>query len=186
MNKSKPSFIKQLTLATAISAALISTQASAIPLTLDGGWESFTFEEVGSTWSDDFTFTIASDAYFVVTDAFCAGDRFSFSVNGMSAGNTSVPFFDNTCTGPTFTSDPDFAFASPNWSSGELLLGAGSYTVTGSALESPFGSGGAFAQLTSTSVGGPPITPDPVSAPATMLLVLGGLGALSLSRRKSK
>lgn len=186
MKTQKTNLFKKIALATALSTALISTQVSAIPLTLDGGWESFTFEEVGSVWSDDFTFTIASDAYFVVTDAFCAGDRFSFSVNGMSAGNTSIPFFDGTCDGPTLTTDPDFAFASPNWSSGELLLGAGSYTVTGTAVDSPFGAGGAFAQLTSTTVGGPPITPDPVSAPATMFLVLGGLGALGLSRRKSK
>lgn len=177
---------KKLTLAAALSTAMVSGQVSALPLTLDGGWESFSFEADGSPWSEDFTFTIASDAFFVVTDAFCAGDRFSFAVNGMDAGLTSVPFFDGTCTGPTFSDDPDFAFASPNFSSGELLLGAGSYTVTGTAVDSPFGSGGAFAQLTSTSVGGPPITPDPVSAPATMLLVLGGLGALGMARRKSK
>ncbi|MFT5283267.1 MAG: hypothetical protein ACJAU4_000948 [Glaciecola sp.] len=186
MKKTKPSLFKKLALATALSTALISTQASAIPLILDGGWQSFGFEEVGSSWSDNFTFTIASDAFFVVTDAFCVGDRFSFFVNGISAGNTSLPFFDGTCDGPTNTNDPDFAFASSDWSSGELLLGAGSYTITGTALDSPFGVGAAYAQLTSNSVGGPPITPDPVSAPATMLLVLGGLGALSLSRRKSK
>ena len=165
--------------------ALSATSASALTLGLDTGWQSFSFAAVGSTWSDDFTFTIAGPAYFAVTDAYCAGDQFSFSINGSFVGNTSTPFYDGSCIdGSTRTTDPTFAYNSALWSSGEILLAAGVYTVTGTAIASPFGSGGAFAQLSSTDLGGSTIQPSTVPLPAGGLVLLGALGGLAALRRR--
>lgn len=165
--------------------AISGSSASAMTLGLDTGWQYFTFAATGSTWSDNFTFTIANTAYFAVTDSFCAGDQFSFSVNGTYTGDTSIPFFDGTCNdGTTRTTDPDLAFSSSLWSSGELALAAGTYTITGSALASPFGAGGAYAQLSSTSRGGPVIQPPSVPLPASGVVLLAGLGGLAALRRR--
>lgn len=174
-------------LAAAACASTIASSASAIALSVDGGWQSFSFADGGSVWSDDFTFTLTGPAVFAVTDAYCAGDRFSFSINGGAPLLSSVPFYDGTCiSGTTRTTDPDFALASSIWSSGEILLtDPGAYTITGLAVESPFGSGGAFVQLSSTSVGAETLTPAAVPLPAAGWLMVAGLGGLGLMRRKS-
>ena len=165
------------------TAASLSTSASALSLGLDTGWQYFSFDGVGSAWSDDFTFTLSGPAYFAVTDAYCPGDQFSFKVNGTSIGNTSVPFYDGTCAGSTYTDDPAFAYSSSLWSHGEIMLGAGSYTITGSTVLSPFSSGGAFAQLSSKSLGGPGIGAVPVPAAGVLLATAFG-GFAALRRRK--
>lgn len=167
------------------STACLSTSASALSLVVDSGWQAFSFGGVGSTWSDDFTFTISGPAYFAVTDAFCAGDQFAFAVNGTNIGNTSVPFYDGTCNdGTTRTTDPAFAYSSSLWSHGQVLLGAGSYTVTGTTVLSPFGSGGAYVQLSSTSLGGPGIGSVPV--PAAGVLLASAFGGVAALRRRKK
>ena len=167
------------------TAASMSTSASALSLGLDTGWQPFSFGDVGSSWSDDFTFTIAGPAYFAVTDAYCAGDLFAFAVNGTNIGNTSVPFYDGTCNdGTTRTTDPAFAYSSSLWSHGEIMLGAGTYTITGTTVLSPFGGGGAFAQLSSRSLGGPGIGAVPVPAAGVLLLTAFG-GFAALRRRKT-
>ena len=173
----------------ALAGALcVGTSANATTLTLDDGWQPFSFSDGGSAWSEDFTFTLLDTAYFAVTDAFCAGDQFEFTVNGTVEGVTSVPFYDGTCTGPTSTTDADAAFASSVWSSGEIELGAGDYTISGIAVLSPFGQGAAFVQLSSTSLGGPVIAPptSPVPLPAGGLLLVAGLGGMAALRRRKK
>ncbi len=181
--------MKMNLLGLAVAGALVAgTSAHATTLTLDSGWQEFNFNQTGSVWSEDFTFTLLDTAYFAVTDAYCAGDQFEFSVNGTVEGVTSTPFYDGSCTGPTATFDPDFAFASPLWSSGEIELGAGVYTLSGLATLSPFGGGGAFVQLSSTSLGGPVIEPPTpaVPLPASGILLIAGLGGMAALRRRKK
>lgn len=172
-------------IAALIAGLAFATGANATALTVDAGWSFFSFASAGSAWSDEFTFTLTDTAYFVVTDAFCAGDQFSFSVNGTYQGETSTPFYDGTCTGPTQEDDPDLAFSSSYWSSGEIELTAGSYTITGLTVLSPFGGGGAYAQLSSTSLGGTPITPS-VPLPAGGLMLISAAAGLGLMRRRKK
>lgn len=169
--------------AAAVGLACSISTANAGVLTLDGGWTEFSFEGVGSSWSESFTFSILGDAWLAVTDAFLSGDRFEFFVNGVSVGLTSMP----TTEGDQISSNFDTAFADPRWSSAELMLMAGNYEITGSTILSPFGSGGAAIRLSSNSLGGPGFEP-PVSTvplPATGALLLIGLLGLGVFRRKS-
>jgi hypothetical protein len=73
-----------------------------------------------------------------VTDAFLYGDQFQVYDNGVALGLTSTPG-----TGPG-TTDPDVAYADPGYSKGLYALGAGNHSVTFQAVQSPFGSGGAY------------------------------------------
>ena len=159
----------------------LSAPAHAIPLTLDGGWTQFTFEDVGSPWSDDFTFELLDPAYFAVTDAFLSGDRFEFFVNGISVGQTSDP----TTEGVQINGDFDAAFADPQWSSAQILLDVGVYTITGLTTQSPFSSGAAAVQLTTADLGGPEFEAE-VPLPAAGLALLAGLAGLGVvGRRKA-
>jgi hypothetical protein len=175
--------LKSMALATTLVAATLAgaERASAIALTLDGPWESFSFSGDGSVWSDNFTFTVApgESAFFQVTDAFLSGDRFEFFENGVSLGLTSAP----ATLGDQIGADPDGAFADPRWSSGQAQFFEGSYTITGIAVNSPFGSGGAFARLVSTDPGGPPIG-GVVPLPAAGWRLLGGIGCLAFVRKR--
>jgi hypothetical protein len=108
-----------------------------------------------------------------VTDAFQHGDQFSVNVNsGAYLFNTSaVPPDPASSTG-----DPDVAFADPTYSSGSILLPAGAYSVDVFTMASPFGSGGAYLEVESSAI------PEP----ATPLLVVGGLAAGFLWRRRER
>ncbi|MGJ8611666.1 MAG: VPLPA-CTERM sorting domain-containing protein [Octadecabacter sp.] len=175
--------MKLMNTAFAAILAVAGTAASAAPLTLDAGWSSFDFEDVGSAWSETFTFTIASNAFFAVTDAYLSGDQFQFFVDGVSAGVTSAP----TSQGDQISDSWDLAYADSRWSSGELELTAGTYEISGLTTLSPFGSGSAAVQLSSTSLGGPTIQPSAVPIPAAGFLLFGALGGLAaFGRRKDK
>ncbi|MDF2234049.1 VPLPA-CTERM sorting domain-containing protein [Albimonas sp. CAU 1670] len=172
-------------LAAAALLACVAGPVSAFPqtLTLDGGWQSFSFAQTGSAWDTEFTFTIVDPAYLVVTDAYISGDQFAFYANGELLGETSVP----TALGES-TSDFDVALASDVWSSGEAMLAAGSYTITGTTLASPYGSGGAAIQLSSTSFSAPSLDGGDaaVPIPATALLLVGAIGALGAAGRRRR
>jgi len=167
--------------AAAALLAVSASSASALPLTLDGGWSDFSFAETGSSWDTEFTFSIVAPAYLVVTDAYTSGDRFAFYANGALLGETSVP----TQLGES-TSDLDYALESDIWSSGQALLQAGSYTITGITIDSPYGSGGAAIQLASVSLEAPELDGPgaTVPLPAPALLLLGGLGILGAAARR--
>ncbi len=111
-----------------------------VPLPVGGGWASFNFGGPGSFDSEGaFTFATPGPAAVKVTDAFCRGDRFRIYDNGVPIGDTSaVP------VGECGTSDPDIAFADPTFSHGSFQVGGGNHAITIQAIDSPFGSGGAF------------------------------------------
>tara|TARA_R110001583_G_scaffold195483_1_gene374090 strand:+ start:404 stop:904 length:501 start_codon:yes stop_codon:yes gene_type:complete len=159
-----------------LSIALFSifsiANVSAATLTVDGGWQKFEFDGVGSSWSETFSFTLTDQALFSVTDAYNDGDEFSFT-DGITTWNTSTAVNDNTNVG----SDYDVALASPKFSSLSVLLSAGSYTITGLATLSPYGGGGAAARLSSVSA-----VPIPAAAFLFAPALLGFMGL----RRKAK
>jgi len=153
-----------------IFALLFAMNANAASLSVDGGWSTFTFGGVGSSWSETFSFTLTNSAKLSVTDAYNSGDQFSFT-DGVTTWNTSTP------TNGFYNSDFDAAFADTNFSSLAVLLGAGSYQISGSTLLSPFGAGGAAIQLSSVSE-----VPIPAAALMFAPALLGFLGL----RRKAK
>jgi hypothetical protein len=164
---------KFLLLAALLLVAPVASKAS--PIALDSGWQGFSFQGVGSSFSRTFEFTVGAGeaARLRVTDAFLSGDRFFiFNTNPISGalGSTSAP----TSVGDSIGDNYDAAFADSRWSSGQWILGAGSYSIRGITLASPFFSGGGALRVDRVAV----------SEPATLLLlVLAGFAAFHFSRR---
>lgn len=155
-----------------VAALLAAVPASATTvLSVGGGWSGFSFGGVGSSWSDDFSFTLAGSAELRVTDAFLSGDQFTVTINGVDY-NTSAP----GSSGDQISNDYDGAFADARWSSGSWTLGPGSYTVKGIALLSPFGSGGGAIELVRGAV------PEPT----TWALMIMGFGAVGFAARRRR
>lgn len=156
----------------AIAGMLAASQAQATAVTVNSGWVAFSFGDVGSSFfGEPFTFTLTSPGVLKVTDAFLSGDRFEVFDFLASLGLTSAP----GSTGDQIGSDYDAAVADARWSSAAFALGAGSYSITGEVLASPFGGGGAALRVD-----------DKVPEPASLLLLSLGLAGLGLARRKAQ
>jgi hypothetical protein len=170
--------IKTLAAGVALAVAMAAGAAQAsTPLVLDAGWSQFSFGGVASSFSTDYSFTLAGPAVLKVTDAYLDGDQFDITINGVDQGPTSTPVNDGT----TVDSDFDAAFASPKFSHAAYNLGAGTYDVTGTVVQSPYGGGGAGIELSSPVAG--------VPEPATWgMMILGflGLGAALRTGRRSQ
>ena len=158
----------------ALVVVMAAGVAQATVLFPGGGWSAFSFDGVGVPFADSFTFTLTAPTMFNITDAFADGDQFDIVINGVDKGATSTPLADGTSVG----ADYNAAFASPKFSHGSYTLGPGEYTVTGSPLLSPFGSGGGAVELVAVASG----APEP-AAWAMMLIGLGGVGAAIRARR---
>jgi hypothetical protein len=166
-------FFRSIITAAALAALTAVPVSAATAVTPNSGWVTFSFNDVGSSFAGEaFTFTLGSGGTLSVTDAFNDGDRFEIFDFGSSLGLTSVP------TNGTFdiSNDYDAALLDPRFSSAVFVLGAGSYSITGVTIDSPFGGGGAALRVDISDV---PI-------PAAGLLLLTGLAGLAgLRRRKT-
>lgn len=171
--------IRSLTLAGLI--ALLPATSFAAPVTSADGWQTFYFGDAGSSWLDapvfddtalpsHFELTLDHAALLQVTDAGLAGDRFEVLANGVRLGFTSAAAAGSADLGTDF----DTAFASPAWSHGSWLLAAGSYTITGTVSDSPFGAGLGALRVAE------------VPEPTSIALLLGGLGLLGAIRQSRK
>lgn len=161
-----------LTIASLALAFLgLSSSVSAGPIAVNGGWTTFGFEGVGSSFSGQpYTFSLVGNGVLKVTDAFAIGDIFDVydSVLGLLF-STSAPSNDGSNAGTNY----DTAFSDAKWSSGSIALSAGNYSITGITTASPFGGGDGALQVVSA-----------VPVPATLALFGLGLAGLGWSRRK--
>jgi hypothetical protein len=163
-------------LAVAALLLLAPVASNAAPIAIGSGWEAFTFGAPGSSFSRTFEFTVGAGeaASLRVTDAFLAGDRFAIFGNFFSLlGFTSTP----TGLGQNIDADYDAAFADARWSSGQWILGAGSYSVRGITLLSPFGAGGGALRVDRVAVSEPS---------ALVLLALAGFAGFFFLRRRQQ
>jgi hypothetical protein len=158
-------------LAGALALSAVGAANATITLVPDTGWEDFSFVGVGQTFSDDFQFTITQTSTFKITDAYADGDQFAISINGGAYTPTSVPTNDGTNVGV----DYDAAYASPKFSHAAVVLGSGTYDITGEVLQSPYGHGDAVVEL---------ITGGAVPEPTTWALMLMGFGAIGSAMRR--
>ena len=171
----------------AMAAALHLSPAAAGPvsLTMDGTWFDFSVGAEGDLWrspldGDPITFTLTSASAFALrlVDVGFAGDRVEVLSGGTTVLGTSsdVPIDDTV-----FAFTPDEAFAAPGtWSQGTWLLGAGTYSFTGSAMASPFG-GGTWA-ISALADATTPAIPEP----GTWGMVLGALALAAASTRRRR
>jgi PEP-CTERM motif len=177
-------------LAAAALTAIASGPARADDvILLDGGnWYSFFYGAPGNFpefQNSDFTadltfdFTLTAASVLYVADGFFDGDQYSLELTDLGTSVTT----DYTSSAPGLTanyidSNFDLAFApGSTYSHIAINVGPGSYTLTGEAIQSPYGSGQGGIKL-----GGS--VPEP--AVWTMMMVgFGGLGAMLRRARRT-
>lgn len=173
-------------------APLAATAQTVLPLSVNGGWQSFDVDDFaaldgGTGWIDNtsgeslsFTFTLAGPATLRVVDAGFAGDTFSLVVDGQAYASSAVPtvIYDNELQALL---DFDAAWADARYSRFEVTLGAGTHTLGGALLQSVLLPSGAPLNAT---IGAVSLVPEPATV-ATLMTGLLLLGAV-LRRRQDK
>lgn len=183
--------MKRLLLGALLFAATLSTaQATTVSLAPDGAWNVFDVSDLlatsgGTEWIDindgsalGFTITSATPIVLTVVDAGFGGDSFRVYDNGVLIGTTSagVNSYPNS-----IGLDFDAALANANYGTALFELSAGTHVITGELFASALD--GAGAVLNST-VGG--IRASAVPLPATVWLMLSGLGSLGAVLRRRR
>ena len=190
---------KQLMAVALAAAAVIAApaQATSVALAADGSWTEFNVDNTvgpafGNGWIDytngwalSFSFTIATGnvGTLSVVDLGFAGDTFTVTNLGSVLGTTSSVAVGNV-DGAVET-DYAAALANPAYSHGVFTLGAGTYSISGSLLQSVFDNyAGADLDATYGAVRLTSAAAVPEASTAAMLL--GGLAAAALLARRRK
>ena len=182
------SIIKGLLAAVALTALAGAPAKAAInvPLVDGGGWSEFffvapnflpQFQDI-NTNTLNYTFTLTQTDVLRVTDGFNNGDQFAVAIfnpaTGLDVEPTSAPA--PVSAGANVGDCWSCAFFDPQqrFSTGEFILGPGTYIVSGAVTVSPFGSGAGAIEL------------GAVPEPATWAMMLAGFGGLGVMMRRNR
>jgi hypothetical protein len=188
-------------LATALVAAFIApVHAANVALSPNGQWNPFAVDDLvgpsyGTAWIDtetlspsygetlNYTFTIAPGdiGMLTIVDAGFAGDTFNVTNLGSSIGATSSVAATTFDTAPNAGADYDAALANASFSRGVFTLGAGSYSISGSLLQSVTLDG--TTPLNATA-GALKLDVSPVPESGSLALMLAGFGVLAFVARR--
>jgi hypothetical protein len=147
------------------------------PLPVNGGWQYFSWFDAPPAWDFEgaFTFTIGpgDTGELKVTDIYVDGDQFQVYDWETLIGTTSVPTNNHD-----YETDVDAAYASPKWSSGLFLLGAGAHSIQlyTIAIATEYTAGVGYLRVDS-------VIPEPCSLAVWSLLAAVGV-AVGLRRRR--
>lgn len=170
---------KRKTFATTLSAVALCFGAFAADATpvLDGGWASDTVPDINvESANSPYVFELLTDAWFRITDGFLTDDVYTVFQTGDTTPLlvTSFQAFD---AGFGDNAGADNGWTSASFSSAEVLLSAGSYSL----------------EVFGDCAGGCPAgfytrldTATPVPVPAGLPLLLGGLAVLGALRQTNR
>jgi hypothetical protein len=159
-------------LLTAGLLVVLAGPVQATPITVGGGWQSFSWSGGPGVFDFEgaFTFNDGSPTGLKVTDAFIDGDQFEVYDGVLLIGTTSVPANDGADIG----GNPDGAFADARWSSGKFFLAPGPHSITLKTIAIATGYPGGSAYL----------RVDTIPAPGALLLGTLGAGLVGWLRRR--
>lgn len=182
--------MRQLALKAFIALAAIAATPAGASTVVTGQWYTFGYGAAGTALvggdsyvlgtdptsiaapDPSWDFTLATGGTLTVVDGFMSGDRFAIDDNGSLLGDTSINVGVGSCK-----SDIICALDNPKFSQATFSLGAGSHSITGSVLESPFNTGSGFFYISTVAA---------LPEPSTWAMMLLGFGAAGIALRRGR